>query len=53
MTIHPGSGRDRVARLAEMLLRMYLRWAERQGFKTEMYDYQPGEEAGIKSARLA
>ena len=33
-----------------MLLRMYLRWAERQGFKTELNDYQAGEEAGIKSA---
>jgi peptide chain release factor 2 len=32
---------------------MYLRWAERQGFKTEMYDYQPGEEAGIKSATFS
>ena len=30
-----------------MLLRMYLRWAERQGFQTILYDYQPGEEAGI------
>src|SRR6202000_2803028 len=33
-----------------MLMRMYLRWAEREGFKTEMNDYQDGEEAGIKSA---
>ena len=33
-----------------MLMRMYLRWAERHGFKTEMNDYQDGEEAGIKSA---
>jgi peptide chain release factor 2 len=33
-----------------MLLRMYLRWAERQGFPTVLYDYQPAEEAGIKSA---
>jgi peptide chain release factor 2 len=33
-----------------MLMRMYLRWAERQGFQTVLYDYQPGEEAGIKSA---
>ena len=33
-----------------MLMRMYLRWAEQQGFKTEMNDYQDGEEAGIKSA---
>src|SRR5438105_14090506 len=33
-----------------MLLRMYLRWAERQGFKAEVNEYQPGEEAGLKSA---
>ena len=33
-----------------MLLRMYLRWAERQGFQTVLNDYQPGEEAGMKSA---
>ena len=38
---------------AEMLMRMYLRWAERQGFQTVLYDYQPGEEAGIKSATFA
>ena len=36
-----------------MLLRMYLRWAERQGFQTVLYDYQPGEEAGLKSATFA
>jgi len=36
-----------------MLLRMYLRWAERQGFETVLYDYQPGEEAGLKSATFA
>src|ERR1700733_10115555 len=50
VTIHPGAGGTESQDWAEMLLRMYLRWAERQGFKTEMYDYQPGEEAGIKSA---
>ncbi len=50
VTIHPGRGRHRSQDWAEMLLRMYLRWAERQGFKTVLYDYQPGEEAGIKSA---
>ncbi len=33
-----------------MLMRMYLRWAERQGFQTALYEYQPGDEAGIKSA---
>jgi peptide chain release factor 2 len=35
-----------------MLLRMYMRWMERRGFKREMIDYQPGEEAGLKSATL-
>jgi peptide chain release factor 2 len=53
VTIHPGAGGTESQDWAEMLLRMYLRWAERQGFKTEMYDYQPGEEAGIKSATFA
>ncbi len=53
MTIHPGAGGTESQDWADMLLRMYLRWAERQGFKTEMYDYQPGEEAGIKSATFA
>ena len=50
VTIHPGAGGTESQDWAEILLRMYLRWAERQGFKTEMYDEQPGEEAGIKSA---
>jgi peptide chain release factor 2 len=50
VTIHPGAGGTESQDWAEMLLRMYLRWAERQGFKAEMYDEQPGEEAGIKSA---
>jgi len=53
VTIHPGAGGTESQDWAEMLLRMYLRWAERQGFKTEMYDEQPGEEAGIKSATFA
>ena len=53
VTIHPGAGGTESQDWADMLLRMYLRWAERQGFKTEMYDYQPGEEAGIKSATFA
>ena len=35
---------------AEMLLRMYLRWTERRGYKVEMVDYQPGDGAGVKSA---
>ena len=50
MTIHPGAGGTESQDWAEMLLRMYLRWAERQGFGTEMIEYQPAEEAGIKSA---
>ncbi len=50
MTIHPGAGGVESQDWAGMLLRMYLRWAERQGFQTVMNDYQPGEEAGIKSA---
>ncbi len=50
MTIHPGAGGVESQDWAEMLLRMYLRWVERQGFQTVMNDYQPGEEAGIKSA---
>jgi len=50
VTIHPGAGGTESQDWAEMLMRMYLRWAERQGFSTQMYEYQPGEEAGIKSA---
>jgi peptide chain release factor 2 len=49
-TIHPGAGGTDAQDWAEMLLRMYLKWAERRGFKTELLDYQPGQEAGIKSA---
>ncbi|HVG39374.1 MAG TPA: peptide chain release factor 2 [Pyrinomonadaceae bacterium] len=48
-TLHPGAGGTESQDWAEMLLRMYLKWAERRGFKTEIIDYQPGEEAGIKS----
>ncbi len=49
-TIHPGAGGTESQDWADMLLRMYLKWAERRGFKGELIDYQPGEEAGIKSA---
>ena len=50
VTIHPGAGGTESQDWAEMLMRMYLRWAERQGFQTQLYEYQPGDEAGIKSA---
>ncbi|GAC1645514.1 MAG: peptide chain release factor 2 [Acidobacteriaceae bacterium] len=52
MTIHPGAGGTESQDWAEMLLRMYLRWAERQGFKAELNEYQAAEEAGIKSATV-
>src|SRR5438132_11975317 len=50
VTIHPGAGGTESQDWADMLLRMYLRWAELQGFQTVLNDYQPGEEAGMKSA---
>src|SRR5215471_18170708 len=49
VNIHPGAGGTEAQDWAEMLMRMYLRWAEQNGFKTQMLDYQDGEEAGIKS----
>ena len=49
VTIHPGAGGTESQDWADMLLRMYLRWAELQGFSTVVNDYQPGEEAGLKS----
>jgi peptide chain release factor 2 len=52
MTVHPGAGGTESQDWAEMLLRMYLRWAERQGFEASVNDLQPGEEAGIKSATI-
>jgi peptide chain release factor 2 len=48
-TIHPGAGGTESQDWAEMLLRMYLKWAEQRGFKAELLEYQPGEEAGLKS----
>ena len=48
--IHPGSGGTESKDWGAMLLRMYLRWCERRGYKTEMIDYQPGDEAGIDGA---
>ncbi len=52
LTIHPGAGGTESQDWAEMLLRMYLRWAERRRFKQEVIDYQPGDEAGLKSATV-
>jgi peptide chain release factor 2 len=53
LAIHPGAGGTESQDWAEMLLRMYLRWAEARGFEIEMLDRQEGEEAGIKSATFA
>lgn len=52
LTIHPGAGGTESQDWAEMLTRMYTRWAEKRGFKVSVMDLQPGEEAGIKSATL-
>jgi len=53
VTIHPGAGGTESQDWADMLLRMYLRWAERQGFHSVLNDYQPGDEAGLKSATFS
>jgi peptide chain release factor 2 len=50
LTIQPGAGGVESMDWAQMLVRMYTRWAERRGFKLELLDLQPGEEAGIKNA---
>jgi peptide chain release factor 2 len=52
VAIHPGAGGTESQDWAEMLMRMYTRWAERNGFSVELADLLPGEEAGIKSATL-
>jgi peptide chain release factor 2 len=52
VTIHPGAGGTESQDWAEMLLRMYLRWAERRKLSTDVMDLQPGDDAGIKSATV-
>ena len=52
VTIHAGEGGTDAQDWAEMLVRMYLRWAERRGFKAELVEASPGEEAGLKSAAI-
>jgi peptide chain release factor 2 len=52
LSIHPGAGGLEAQDWAEMLLRLYLRWAERRGYKTELADLQPGDGGGIKSATI-
>jgi peptide chain release factor 2 len=52
LTVHPGAGGLESQDWAEMLVRMYTRWAERRGFKISVLDLQPAEEAGLKSASL-
>jgi peptide chain release factor 2 len=53
LAIHAGAGGTDAQDWAQMLLRMYLRWAERRGFKVEVVDQMPGDEAGVKSVTLA
>ncbi|MBN2226483.1 MAG: peptide chain release factor 2 [candidate division Zixibacteria bacterium] len=52
LTIHPGAGGTESQDWASMLLRMYTRWCENRGYTTQLLDYQPGDEAGLKSATL-
>jgi len=52
LTIHPGAGGTESQDWAEMLMRMYVRWAERHGFQVAVLDLLPGEEAGIKSVSI-
>lgn len=52
LTIHPGAGGTESQDWAEMLMRMYLRWADKNGYKIEILDLLPGDEAGIKSVTV-
>ncbi len=52
LTIHPGAGGTESQDWASMLYRMYTRWIERRGWKFQVIDYQPGEEAGLKSVAM-
>ncbi|WP_186438512.1 peptide chain release factor 2 [Cohnella terricola] len=52
LELHPGAGGTESQDWAQMLYRMYTRWAEKRGFKIELLDYLPGDEAGIKSVTL-
>ncbi len=52
ISIHAGSGGVDAQDWAEMLLRMYLRWAEQHKFRSDIYDYSEGEEAGVKSTTV-
>ncbi len=52
LTIHPGAGGTESQDWAQMLMRMYLRWAERRRYATQIADLQPGDEAGIKGATI-
>lgn len=52
LTVHPGAGGTESQDWAEMLVRMYTRWAERHGYQVRVLDLLPGEEAGIKSATI-
>jgi peptide chain release factor 2 len=52
LTIHPGAGGTESQDWAQILMRMYLRWAERSGYEAKIVDLQPGDEAGIKGATI-
>lgn len=53
LTLHPGAGGTESQDWTDMLYRMYTRWAENKGYKVEVLDYLPGEEAGIKSVTIS